>query len=616
MAEELVLNVRSNIASITQEVKDLNSTLAEQRKILIELKQEELRLQTERSKMSDYERGLTGIDNKIEHVTLAIKDQSLAVKGLTQEQREANRKLKEANKELKEQDDVIGGTIGNFQIFGVSINGVKKTIGGTIPLIKAMFTSIRVGLISTGIGALLVAFGSLVTYLTTTKEGMDKLNVVIAKVSALFKVIKDRISTFGSALLKVFSGDMTGAIKDFQKATASVGDEIEREVKLAGELEKANQRLRDAENEFMVQKAETRKEIEKARLLSEDETKSAEVRLKALEKALKLEQETTDQEVKMAKERLRIFETDMKMSKHTAEDEKELAKLKADIVNKEVKSLRMQKRVMTEVNEMKNKIEADEKRIAADKQKRLDEEAAKLQEIIDLENERVDKLTKDANQLLEEHYDRQISAQDRELNAVYDKYFSIIEGKRALGEDVTELEEAQQSEIDKINEKYAKDQIARDKAVLNAKKGIAKDGLRLISEVAGEGSKIGKAAAVAEATISGVQGVQNAFSSAQKSPITALMPAYPYIQAGLAGAFSAVQIQKILSGSPADSGGGGGMGGGNPAIVQQSPAPQTMGGAFELTGGVRPEPVKAFVVSDDITNNQDKLANIRRRATI
>ena len=58
------------------------------------------------------------------------------------------------------------------------------------------------------------------------------------------------------------------------------------------------------------------------------------------------------------------------------------------------------------------------------------------------------------------------------------------------------------------------------------------------------------------------------------------------------------------------------MGGGNPAIVQQSPAPQTMGGAFELTGGVRPEPVKAFVVSDDITNNQDKLANIRRRATI
>ena len=616
MAEELVLNVRSNIASITQEVKDLNNTLAEQRKILIELKQEELRLQTERSKMSAYERGLTGIDKKIEHVTLAIKDQSLAVKGLTQEQRESNRKLKEANRELKEQEDVIGGTIGNFQIFGVSLNGVKKTIGGIIPLIKAMFASIRVGLISTGIGALLVAFGSLVTYLTTTKEGMDKLNVVIAKVSALFKVIKDRISTFGSALLKVFSGDMTGAVKDFQKATAAVGDEIAREVKLAGELEKANQKLRDAENDFMLQKAQTRKEIEKARLLAEDETKSAEERLEALEKALKLERQTTDQEVKMAKERLRIFETDMKQSKHKAEDEKKLAELKADVVNREIKSLRMQKRVMTEVNEMQNQIASEEKRRADERQKQLDEEAAKLQELIDLENERVDNLTKDANQLLEEHYERQLSAQDREKNAVFEKYFAIIEGKKALGEDVAELEEAQQSEIDAINEKYAKTQIARDKAVLDAKKGIAKDGLRLISEVAGQGSTIGKAAAVASATISGVEGVQNAFTTAQESPITALMPAYPYIQAGLAGAFSAVQIQKILSGSPAQGGSGGGMGGGNPAIAQQSPAPQTMGGAFELTGGMKPEPVKAFVVSDDITSNQDKLANIRRRATI
>jgi hypothetical protein len=616
MAEELVLNVRSNIASITQEVKDLNNTLAEQRKILIELKQEELRLQTERSKMSAYERGLTGIDKKIEHVTLAIKDQSLAVKGLTQEQRESNRKLKEANKELKEQESVMDGTIGNFQIFGVSLNGVKKTIGGIIPLIKLMFKSIYTGIASTGIGVLLLAFGSLVTYLTSTKEGMDKLNVVIAKVSALFKVIKDRISTFGSALLKVFSGDMTGAIKDFQKATASVGDEIAREVKLAGELEKANQKLRDAENDFMLQKAQTRKEIEKARLLAEDETKSAEERLEALEKALKLEQQTTDQEVKMAKERLRIFETDMKQSKHKAEDEKKLAELKADVVNREIKSLRMQKRVMTEVNEMQNQIASEAKRRADERQKQLDEEAAKLQELIDLEKGRVNDLTKDAAKLLDEHYERQISAQQREERAVFDKYFAIIEGKKALGEDVAELEEAQQSEIDAINEKYAKTQIARDKAVLDAKKGIAKDGLRLISEVAGQGSTIGKAAAVASATISGVEGVQNAFTTAQDSPITALMPAYPYIQAGLAGAFNAVQIQKILSGSPADSAGGGGMGGGNPAIVQQSPAPQTMGGAFELTGGVRPEPVKAFVVSDDITNNQDKLANIRRRATI
>jgi hypothetical protein len=41
-----------------------------------------------------------------------------------------------------------------------------------------------------------------------------------------------------------------------------------------------------------------------------------------------------------------------------------------------------------------------------------------------------------------------------------------------------------------------------------------------------------------------------------------------------------------------------------------------MSGAFELTGGQAVEPARAYVVSDDITANQDKLAIIRRRATI
>ena len=38
--------------------------------------------------------------------------------------------------------------------------------------------------------------------------------------------------------------------------------------------------------------------------------------------------------------------------------------------------------------------------------------------------------------------------------------------------------------------------------------------------------------------------------------------------------------------------------------------------SFELSGGIKPEPVKAFVVTDEMTNSQDQLANIRRRATI
>ena len=47
-----------------------------------------------------------------------------------------------------------------------------------------------------------------------------------------------------------------------------------------------------------------------------------------------------------------------------------------------------------------------------------------------------------------------------------------------------------------------------------------------------------------------------------------------------------------------------------------TPAPQMMSGACELTGGVEPEPTRAYVVTDEMTNSQNQLANIRRRATI
>ena len=72
-------------------------------------------------------------------------------------------------------------------------------------------------------------------------------------------------------------------------------------------------------------------------------------------------------------------------------------------------------------------------------------------------------------------------------------------------------------------------------------------------------------------------------------------------------------VKQIMS-TPVPGGGGGG--GAVPLGAPQTPAPQMMGGAFELTGAQAPEPVQAYVVSDDITNNQNKLATIRRRATI
>tara|TARA_R100001510_G_C7656646_1_gene216896 strand:- start:5681 stop:7249 length:1569 start_codon:yes stop_codon:yes gene_type:complete len=61
---------------------------------------------------------------------------------------------------------------------------------------------------------------------------------------------------------------------------------------------------------------------------------------------------------------------------------------------------------------------------------------------------------------------------------------------------------------------------------------------------------------------------------------------------------------------------GSGSGGGGASTPTAAPRTELTGGAFTLEGGVEPEPARAFVVSDDITDSQNKLANIRRRATI
>ena len=92
-----------------------------------------------------------------------------------------------------------------------------------------------------------------------------------------------------------------------------------------------------------------------------------------------------------------------------------------------------------------------------------------------------------------------------------------------------------------------------------------------------------------------------------------------YAQGGVAGFVSAAAViaaglANVKTIMEQDVGGGGG--GGSAGVAPQTPAPQMMQGAFELGGGQAPEPLQAYVVSDDITNNQNKLAIIRRRATI
>ena len=263
--------------------------------------------------------------------------------------------------------------------------------------------------------------------------------------------------------------------------------------------------------------------------------------------------------------------------------------------------------------------EGNEKREAA--QKAFDD--ARIQAAKDLEaelkairDEAANQLILDEAALLDSFAESQLTEQQREQNAIYDKYFAIIQAKKQNGEDILELETNLASEIAAVQEKYGKESADKEKdrkkALQSFNVGMPQQGLQVIADAAGEGTALAKAAAIAQATISGVQGVQNAFTAANANiPATASsFGAYPVTMAALAGVFAAANIAKIASGSPASPSDA------PPPPSTTTPAPQMMSGAFELGGGVKPEPMKAFVVTDEMSNSQSQLANIRRRATI
>ena len=190
----------------------------------------------------------------------------------------------------------------------------------------------------------------------------------------------------------------------------------------------------------------------------------------------------------------------------------------------------------------------------------------------------------------------------------------ILDSKKILTEELSLLQTGTANEI-KAN---ALAETILAEQVKDAKIGIAQNTLALIGSIAKEGSALGKGVAVAQATISGFQGVQNAFTTASASPVTSVFPAYPFIQAGLAGAFSAVQIGKILSTKPVETGApnlGGSGGGGRPSAPSFNLVSGTATNQIANSIGNQP-PVQSFVVSTAVTSSQELDRNAVSNGTL
>ena len=585
--EELVLDVKTNIGKATKDTKDwaaelkvVNEQIAIQDKVIIDLEKELLKLKKIQDSIPKgaYYAGMSDLNKKIAQTTAELKSEKLGLKELKNQQKETTTEANKFNQAQKNNNKESKEGIGNFQMMGVSLNQVKEAFLKVIPAVKAMFGTIKAAMISTGIGALIVAVGALMQSFKRSEEGQERFQRIMAAINTVTLNVKDAFSDlgeiiidtfkdplpnmkkFGQGLLK-FLRDPTGATRDmFINATLAYKDLVEtttEEIDAMDNVTKARQKAYKIQRELLIARANADRDVNNIRLKAEDREKyNATERIELLKEAQKIEENITKEEIRAKKILVKAQEDENKIFKNRIEDKDKLAQLEAELIRLETKKLRSQRLLQTQITTAINEEKADR-------------EAATIDALFT------------EKEITEQMWDE------------------IIESNNKFNQTI--LDNA---------EKTAKAQRLIDEKTADAKKKTLQLTADVAMKIAGEGSALGKAVAVSMAIMN------------TKEAITAALGAKPYgpwniAQAVATGAFGMLQVRDILNTPTPGNASGGGISGGSIATASaQPPAPQMMGGTFELGGGLQPEPVQAFVVSDDITNNQDKLAAIRRRATI
>ena len=533
-----------------------------------------------------------------------------------------------ASKDIKSVSNSTKEATTQTTLLGGAMNIVRGAMTKVKATSKLLFGSIKAGLISTGIGAFVVVIGSLVAYFTQTKKGAELLEQAFAGIGAAIAVITDRISKIGGAIAKVFSGDFKGAAEDVKGALSGIGDEIVAEAKAAARLKGELQSLTDATRDFGIEKAISNQEIEKALLITVDETKSNEEKLAALKKALEIEEETTEKQLELQRRRVAAVEEEVSLGESLAEDFDRLAQEKIKLIQLETASIKMKKKVATQVNSFEKRIlgEANarikEREVAEAAAAKIREAAAAKQtEIDNKETERLTKQEETRQTNIVNIVDKfKLEKDETELQAIEtekEKQLAELDRLEASEQDKADVKAFfSQKTLDVLKTQADKEK-ALEKAKVQATKDTNNETLAAVGNLAGAlGDLAGesKALAVGEATISTYLGATKALAAGAGTPIG-------YINAAAIIAAGLKNVKTILSTDVGGSSGGSAPSAGSvPSIggnlAASIPASTGLGDVVNSVNAQGQQPVEAFVISQTVTDSQEAQSYINNQRTL
>lgn len=336
----------------------------------------------------------------------------------------------------------------------------KKLATITTNALSASLKLLRVALISTGIGAIVIAFGALVSYLTSTQEGIDRLNRVLTPLKAVFSGLVDVMQQLGKSLVDAFSNPMKSLkalynfVKDqlvgqfnalgkmlqglltvdfnllregftdmtdlVQKQTSALGgyfgsvkDQLQGSYQVGQQIASLTERINASELELRRNRGSLNRQINENREIARDMALSQQERNVAAQKSIELAKELRDMEVghqEMIIERLQLQQS---LSGNTHSDNLEFAEEEAKLDEIQGKHAQDMIRLNSNLNSTRAKGNGDAQKAIDTRIQSLNEEMALFQ----AQQGFAAKTTQDEIELAQELADRRVAILDAELDA-------------------------------------------------------------------------------------------------------------------------------------------------------------------------------------------------------
>ncbi|HQW03835.1 MAG TPA: hypothetical protein PLR30_15210, partial [Saprospiraceae bacterium] len=235
----------------------------------------------------------------------------------------------------------LGRTIDQLKAKATAMKGAVSAINQGTNAMKIF----KIALISTGIGALVVALGSLVAFFAKTERGAEKIERVMAGVGAVVNVLIDRFAKLGEGITKFFSGDFKGGWDDMKQSVKGLNEELTKEVGIMVALKKREQELDDQRRANNRTVAENIVKLKEAQLIADDNTKSAKERVANAKLAAKIEKDNLEANLKIAEEALAIQKETYDVGAKTDADEEAVNEKFIAVQELKAESLTRQKKL-------------------------------------------------------------------------------------------------------------------------------------------------------------------------------------------------------------------------------------------------------------------------------